>query len=95
MTTVAHRLGRTCIHKVGEYYVKPGHIQTLVAEEEEEGEGEEAEKPLDGGLERSDDEEGLEEESKKTVTTKPGQIHTAEEGVEEPFTGGEERERSF
>jgi len=87
------RLGRTCIHKVGQYYVKPGQIQTAVAEEEEEEEG--VEKPLKGSLEGSDDEEGLEEESKKTVTKKPGQIHTSEEGVEEPLAGSEEREKSF
>ena len=93
MTIVEHRLGRTCIHKVGQYYVKPGQIQTVAAEEEEEEGGEE--KPLKGGLERSDDEEGLEEESKKTVTKKPGQIHTSEEGVEEPLAGSEEREKSF
>ena len=92
LTIVEHRLGRTCIHKVGQYYVKPGQIQTVAAEEEEE---EGVEKPLKGGLERSDDEEGLEEESKKTVTKKPGQIHTSEEGVEEPLSGSEEREKSF
>ena len=91
LTIVEHRLGRTCIHKVGQYYVKPGQIQTVAAEEEEEG----VEKPLKGSLERLDDEEGLEEESKKTVTKKPGQIHTSEEGVEEPLAGSEEREKSF
>ena len=72
-----------CIHKVGQYYVKPGQIQTVVAEEEEEG-GEE--KPLKGSLERSDDEEGVDKES-----LNPGQIHTSEEGVEEPLARGEER----
>ena len=77
LTIVEHRLGRTCIHKVGQYYVKPGQIQTVVAEEDEEG-GEE--KPLKGGLERSDDEEGVDKES-----LNPGQIHTSEEGVEEPL----------
>ena len=90
LTIVEHRLGRTCIHKVGQYYVKPGQIQTVVAEEEEEEEG--VEKPLKGSLERSDDEEGLEEESEKTVTKKLGQIHTSEEGVVEPLAGSEERE---
>ena len=90
MTIVEHRLGRTCIHKVGQYYVKPGQIQTVAAEEEG------VEKPLKGSLERLDDEEGLEEESKKTVTKKPGQIHTSEEGVEEPLERGEERrDKSF
>ena len=62
MTVVAHRLGRTCIHKVGQYYVKPGQIQAVETVEEKE-------KPLKGveGGERSDNEEGLEEEPTKTV----------------------------
>ena len=40
---VEHRLGRTCIHKVGQYYVKPGQIQTVAAEEEEDVEEEQKE----------------------------------------------------
>ena len=67
-TSDAHRLGRTCIHKVGQYYVKPGQIQATVGTGEEKED--DVEKPLRGGegVERSDDEEGLKEESKTTVT---------------------------
>ena len=56
------RLGRKCIHKVGQYYVKPGQIQAMGTGEEKESE---MEKRLKGGegVERSDDEELLKEES--------------------------------
>merc|ERR1712203_1142706 len=47
------RLGRTCIHKVGQYYVKPGQIQVVGREEEEVNGAKE-------GEERLDNEEGLE-----------------------------------
>ena len=81
LTIVVHRLGRTCIHKVGQYYVKPGQIQAAGREEEEEVN--EAK-----GEERSDNEEGLEEESKKTVMSKkPGKIQGAEEGDENKGSG--------
>jgi len=57
------RLGRTCIHKVGQYYVKPGQIQAAMGTGEEKED--EMEEPLKGGegVERSDDEEVLQEES--------------------------------
>ena len=60
---VAHRLGRTCIHKVGQYYVKPGQIQPMGTGDDE---GNDVEKPLRAGegVERSDNEEGLKEEPK-------------------------------
>ena len=63
MKRVAHRLGRTCIHKVGQYYVKPRQIQAAMGTGEEKED--EMEEPLNGGegVERSDDEEGLKEES--------------------------------
>ena len=62
LTIVAHRLGRTCIHKVGQYYVKPGQIQAMGAGEEKK---DNVEEPLKGGegVERSGDEECLKEES--------------------------------
>ena len=72
------RLGRTCIHKVGQYYVKPGQIQTVtvVGKEDDqeqtlnEGEGEERS--------GNEEEECLEEEQ---VTKNLGQIQTV--GTEE------------
>ena len=36
-------MGRTCIHKVDQYYVTPGKIKLLGVAEEEEGEEEEEE----------------------------------------------------
>ena len=88
------RLGRTCIHKVGQYYVKPGQIQTVtvVGKEDDqeqtlnEGEGEE----------RSGNEEGLEG---KKVTKNPGEIQMVgteeeKEDVEELLNEGEGEERS-
>ena len=59
----AHRLGRTCIHKVGQYYVKPGQIRAMVGTGEDKED--DVKKPLKGVevAERSDDEEGLKEES--------------------------------
>ena len=64
MKRVAHRLGRTCIHKVGQYYVKPGQIQAAMGTGDDKEDN--VEEPLKGGegVERSDDEEVLQEESK-------------------------------
>ena len=64
LTVVAHRLGRTCIHKVGQYYVKPGQIQAMGTVEEEK---EEPLKGVEGGERSENDEEGLEEEPTKTA----------------------------
>ena len=54
MTRVAHRLGRKCIHKVGQYYVKPGQIQEVGTGDEKEDDVEQG--PLEGGegVKRSD-----------------------------------------
>ena len=63
LTVVAHRLGRTCIHKVGQYYVKPGQIQAVGTVEEKK----EPLKEVEGGKRSENDEEGLEEEPTKTA----------------------------
>ena len=60
---VGHRLGRTCIHKVGQYYVKPGQIQAAMGTGEEKED--DVEEPWKGneGVNRLDYEEVLQEES--------------------------------
>jgi len=50
------RLERTCIHKVGQYYVKPGQIKPMETGDDEGND-------VDEGVERLDDEEGLKEET--------------------------------
>ena len=53
-TSDAHRLGRTCIHKVGQYYVKPGQIQSMGTGQEKEDDMEQGPLEGGGGVKRSD-----------------------------------------